>query len=588
MRTETRDTILLVEDEAIVAMAEEAMIRGFGYDVVVARGGEEAVERVAEDGGVSMVLMDIDLGSGMDGTEAAMRMLERRELPIVFLTSHAEDEIVSRVKGITNYGYVLKGSGEFVLRETIESAFNLFRAHARYRLVFDNSPTGLCLRRMLYDAEGRPVDCECIEVNRAFCEQTGMEQQQLLGSTLRELYPEGDEVEELLGDYARVVRTGEELHMERYFTPLRRWFRMWIYPADGDLFTLAVHNVSGERETEEQIRRERAEYRRLFEDHSAVKLIIDAATGDIVDANRAAAGYYGWSRDDLCAMRIQDINALSDEDIRRRIEQASRRDRTTFEFVHRLADGTLRDVEVYSAPVVWGGRECLHSIVIDVTERTTAARRVESLLEEKELLMREVHHRIKNDLSFVQSLLGLQASQASRAETSEALREASQRVGVVSRLYERFYRAGSFSRVSLPPLVRELVSDLRTASVPDTVELEVDVDEIEVGGRQSLAVALIISEAVRNAVRHASAGDRLAVRVAVRQVDGGSCRVRVTDNGAGFPEAVRRGDAYGYGLTIVNALAQQHHGEVRLRNEQGAVLEADLPVEVNDRAPTVG
>lgn len=585
MSRDSGDTILLVEDEAIVAMAEEAMIRGFGYDVAVVESGEAAVERVRGDGSIALIVMDIDLGGGMDGTEAATRILELRAVPIVFLTGHAEREVVARVKGITNYGYVLKGSGEFVLRETIESAFRLFRAHARYRLVFDSSPTGLCLRRMLYDDDGNPADCSCVEVNDAFCEQTGMDRERLLGSTMRELYPPEAEIDELIRLYGRVVRTGEELYMERYFAPLGRWFRMWIYPADGDLFTLAVHNVSSEHETEEQVRRERAEYRRLFEDHSAVKLIINTTNGDIVDANRAAADFYGWSRGELCTLRIQDINALPNGEVRGNIEQASRGERTVFHFVHRLADGSTRDVEVYSAPVVWGGHDCLHSIVMDVTERTAAARRVQSLLEEKDLLMREVHHRIKNDMSFVQSLLGLQASRASAPETEEALMEASRRVGVVSRLYERFYRGGTFSSVALPQLVDELIADLR-AAVPEPVRLDVDVHDLELGGRQSLAVGLILSEAVRNAVRHAGDAERLRIRIAVEAVDTDRVRVRIADNGAGFPESVRCGEAAGHGLTIVKALAEQHDGEVRLRNDDGAVLETEFPVARVEKVPS--
>jgi CheY-like chemotaxis protein len=73
--------------------------------------------------------MDIDLGSGIDGTEAAQIILEHKNLPIVFLTSHREKEVVEKVKGISRYGYVLKNSGEFVLVEAVTMAFELFEAH---------------------------------------------------------------------------------------------------------------------------------------------------------------------------------------------------------------------------------------------------------------------------------------------------------------------------------------------------------------------------------------------------------------------------------------------------------------------------
>lgn len=83
---------------------------------------------VAADSDISMVLMDIDLGRGIDGTEAAQRIVANRDIPIVFLTSHSEKEYVDKVKKISGYGYVLKSSGEFVLIESIKMAYTLVAA----------------------------------------------------------------------------------------------------------------------------------------------------------------------------------------------------------------------------------------------------------------------------------------------------------------------------------------------------------------------------------------------------------------------------------------------------------------------------
>ena len=124
-----RNKILLVEDEVLIAFAEAASIKGFGYEVLTAVSGEEAVELVEKDGQISLVLMDIDLGRGIDGPEAARQILEKRKLPIVFLTSHGERDFVDRVKKLTRYGYIIKNSGDFVLRSSIEMAFELFEAN---------------------------------------------------------------------------------------------------------------------------------------------------------------------------------------------------------------------------------------------------------------------------------------------------------------------------------------------------------------------------------------------------------------------------------------------------------------------------
>ena len=125
--------VLLVEDETILAMSETQMIQKHGFEVVTAHKGEKAVTMVEKEPDISLVLMDIDLGRGIDGPAAAQEILKKRDLPIVFLTSHSEKEYVDRVKKITNYGYVLKNSGEFVLIESINMAYTLFEAHRQQR-----------------------------------------------------------------------------------------------------------------------------------------------------------------------------------------------------------------------------------------------------------------------------------------------------------------------------------------------------------------------------------------------------------------------------------------------------------------------
>jgi PAS domain S-box-containing protein len=124
-------TILLVEDEVIIAMMEQMTLEKFGYRVLTSLTGEEAVETAEAEPGIDLILMDIDLGKGIDGPEAATRILRKKILPIVFLTSHSEQEIVDMVRGITRYGYIIKNSGDFVLHSSVEMAFELFDANMK-------------------------------------------------------------------------------------------------------------------------------------------------------------------------------------------------------------------------------------------------------------------------------------------------------------------------------------------------------------------------------------------------------------------------------------------------------------------------
>lgn len=109
-------------------------------------------------------------------------------------------------------------------------------------------------------------------------------------------------------------------------------------------------------------------YQEMFRRNTAPKLLIDPETGAIADANPAALAFYGYSDEQIRQQRIQDINELSEAEVRAECEKARREERRYFEFRHRLANGEVRDVKVYSGPVVIDGRTYLHSIIHDVTE----------------------------------------------------------------------------------------------------------------------------------------------------------------------------------------------------------------------------
>ncbi len=131
-------TLLLVEDEAIVARIEARQLAERGYQVVTVHSGEKALETIRERAGeIDLILMDINLGRGLDGTQAAREILKDHDIPILFLSSHTEKEIVEKTKEISSYGYVVKDSGITVLQASIDMAFKLFQAHQETRKAQD-------------------------------------------------------------------------------------------------------------------------------------------------------------------------------------------------------------------------------------------------------------------------------------------------------------------------------------------------------------------------------------------------------------------------------------------------------------------
>jgi PAS domain S-box-containing protein len=133
-----------------------------------------------------------------------------------------------------------------------------------------------------------------------------------------------------------------------------------------------LQNRKARELAEDELRQSEQRYRSLFQNRHIVMLIVDPASGSIIDANPAAVSYYGWERDELLKMNINRINTLTDGEIKTEMQRAHRLRCNCFSFRHRLADDSIRDVEVVSGPINIQGKSLLYSIVSDVTERKLA------------------------------------------------------------------------------------------------------------------------------------------------------------------------------------------------------------------------
>jgi PAS domain S-box-containing protein len=131
-------------------------------------------------------------------------------------------------------------------------------------------------------------------------------------------------------------------------------------------------------------------FRSLFENSRSIMLIIHPENGAIIDANKAACNYYGYNKHELITMRIHDINMLSEEEVQKEMQAAKSENRNFFNFQHRLIDGEIRDVEVFSGPITIHSEKLLYSIIHDVTER--------KFMENKIMLERQFTESLINSL----------------------------------------------------------------------------------------------------------------------------------------------------------------------------------------------
>ncbi len=299
MIEQTHKSILLVEDEILIAMDEQAMLQENGYRVIVAHSGEKAIEMLAADPSIDLVLMDIDLGSSMDGTETARAILGAREIPIVFLTSHSEREMVEKVRNITRFGYVIKNSGDFVLLSSIEMAFELFEAHKnmkesaeRFRGVFETSPVGIAI----VDT----TDQRFILANESFRKLVGYSAEELAGMTVQGVTHPDDWTREVEIIHHRLGRPADEYNFEKRYIHKNGEVRrvrvsggvLHQRPGDPPLAIANVIDVTDRRKMEEDLRRREMLLEKIF-DILPVGLWFADRNGKLLRGNPAGIRIWG-------------------------------------------------------------------------------------------------------------------------------------------------------------------------------------------------------------------------------------------------------------------------------------------------------
>lgn len=250
-------------------------------------------------------------------------------------------------------------------RQLLTAQDSLRESEGRYRELFESNPHPM----WIYDTETLAF----LAVNNAAVIHYGYSREQFLAMTIRDIRPP-EEVPRLLANISSLSGGLDNAGIWRHRKADGAIIEVEItshtlHYAGRPAELVLAHDVTERRRAEEALAQSEQKFRGLFENHAAVKLIIDPENGDIVDANAAAAAFYGWPVETLRSMKIAEINTLPPVKIREEMERARRSQRTHFEFQHRKAGGGTAEVEVFSSRVTIGGKEYLHSIIHDITEK---------------------------------------------------------------------------------------------------------------------------------------------------------------------------------------------------------------------------
>jgi len=312
-------------------------------------------------------------------------------------------------------------------------------------------------------------------------------------------------------------------------------------------------------------------------------LIVAGGDGRIETVNRKALETLGYEEHELigrpasvlldrtCADDIQAVDDCSGADTVVKSTEPSPVSIT--EGDHRFAtkSGAAILVNVSSAALGQGVEGAVVYLAQDITDRKRAERELHASLEEKEVLLKEVHHRVKNNLQVISSLMRLQGVDTNNRETMHAFRESQNRIRSMALIHEQLYRSEDLAHIHFAEYVERLVNQVRGSYVDQSGQVEVvlDVDETTLHVDDAILYGMIINELLSNALEHAFAG-RESGRVTVTfWATNGRHRLEVHDNGSGMPSNLDAQETGSLGLRLVHELVGQLKGALHVDSSDG-------------------
>jgi PAS domain S-box-containing protein len=415
----------------------------------------------------------------------------------------------------------------------------------------------------------------------------GYERQQLLGEQVEILVPENYRGTHNANrdSYAHAPRTrpmglgrelrgrranGEEFPVQISLSP--------IETPSGTLITSIIRDMTTQQLAE-------ARFRGLLESAPDAIVVVDTA-GIITIVNTQTERMFGYERQELLGQPIEIL-------VPERSRGHHKDDRSAYsadpgtrpmgagrQLTGRRKDGSEFPVEISLSPLHTAQEKLVISIVRDVTERRLFEEQIQASLREKEALLREIHHRVKNNLQITSSLLRLQASNISDPLARSIFAETQLRIRSMALVHEKLYQAQNLTRINFGDYIRTLGELLfKSFSIEgDAVLFDVAGSEVFLDIDTAVPCGLIVNEVLSNALKHAFPGRSGTIAVSLERSET-RCVMTIRDDGVGLPQKFDLRSVDTLGLQLVQGLVQQINGSLEVRSIIGTEFRIEFPAE---------
>ena len=534
---------------------------------------------IPEDVKTDLILVDINHNQQLNSIKDGMDVIKNYDVPLIYLSENSSWESIKSNTYTKEVFHIQKPFNDNELKLALEMAVyrektdkKLLESETNFKLLYDRTPIPYhCL-----DKNGNIVD-----VNGSWLDKLGYERSEVVGKWFGN-FIDPESVVTFKENISHIINNGELLDVN--FDMIHK---------NGDIINVAidckaVYDLGGnfqqtnciftdkseQKRAEKALKKSEQYYKTIFENTGTATVIIeDDNTISLI--NTEFEKLYGYYKDDIEGKKgwhqfVDDkfIPMMDRYHKARRIKPESAPRNYEFDFID--SNGSLKNIFATVA-IIPGTKKSLVSLQ-DITERIIAENSLKNSLKDKDMLMREIHHRVKNNLQIISSLLNLQSQYIKDKYALDIFSDSQNRVRSMAIIHEKLYKSESMSKIDFGDYISDLADSLfyNYNVNRSRIKLNKNMDKIYFNVDTAIPCGLIINELITNCLKHAFPDDINGhVSIDLLKIED-KYVLNVKDSGVGFPDYIDYKNTESLGLQLVTNLVNQIDGTIELDKEKGS------------------
>jgi PAS domain S-box-containing protein len=445
------------------------------------------------------------------------------------------------------------------------------KSESRYRSIVDGQREMICR----YTATGALTFA-----NKSYLDTFGLTQADLENHSFFDLFQHIDDrlVLQQLFDGVTISDSIECFSLVRGRKRWLTWINIPLLNADGVVYEIQAigHDITERKELEAQ----QARLDKIVRDSYNEIYLFNAETLQFEFANASALKNLGYSHHQITSMKITELFHYPNEMAMRILLKTllnGETDRLQLQMRHRRKDGSYYDIETLIQ--VFEKDQSFVAIVTDITQKLITEKKLMATIQEKEILIKEIHHRVKNNLQLISSIIYIKMASLKESEIKYFLGDMRQKIRSIALIHERLLQSENLDTVDIADYLGKLVYDLQSSNSRPDLSLQITsrLDRLQIDLDTAIYCALIVNELVTNAMKHAfrdlSVG---AIEVGFAYADK-TYTLTVSDNGVTMPESIEPGESNSFGMHLLEIFVRQLGGKLEVRRHFGTTFIIRFP-----------